>query len=100
MTWYKVWVIVSAGPSEPEYLELPDFREDYEMRNYIVEECWQFAWVNSAETYSIKYEKVDYLPDDLIEQKIKHQKYIIENAVKDAEKRIIELEKLRKPKTS
>ena len=93
--WFKIWAVGNGGQEcFTRYVELYKHKDEDDMQ-YDVEEALPLL---PGGIRSIHWEEVQYLPDEFLDEKIKHQQWIIENGAEAARKKIIELEKMRKPK--
>ena len=95
MGWYKIWYVGNGGyECDERYVELYDSDDECEMSEQVQEHLGPLP----GGARSVNWDKVEYLPDKELDEKIKHQQWIIENGAERARKKIIELEKMRKPK--
>jgi len=95
MSWHRIWYVGNGGyEGDERYVELYDSDDEGDMAEQVREHLGSLP----GGARSINWEKVKFLPDEVLDEKIKDQQWIIEHGVERARKKIVELEKLRKPK--
>jgi len=93
--WYKIWYTGNGGiECEKRYARLRTTSDHSDMEDQV---CEAFGSL-SYSVRSVHWKKVKYLPDDVVNDEIGKQRWIIDNGAKNARIQIAALEKMRKPK--